>query len=239
MYVKAGMRMLDLLEMNHSQLLLLDHFGMDFAVGDRTVTQLCQQYQIPEALFLTIANLYNGHQPTSEDLDHIPDIEPIIAFLKSSHRFYKNDKYPEIKNYLARLHDAQPSKEIDLLEQFFDDYFDEVVEHLNYEDEVAFPYFHSLIKEENSIRDSGYSAREYQEHHSDIETKLADLKNLLLKHIQIEGNLVTRRKILSSLFELELDLDIHSRIEEQILIPLVKATEKRLSEKNNRSQTYE
>ena len=72
---------------------------------------------------------------------------------------------------------------------------------------------------------SAFSVNEYREHHTDIETKLTDLKNLLLRHITIKDDLTIRRKFLYSLFELESDLQIHSQVEELILLPLVESIE--------------
>ncbi|MDD2513485.1 MAG: hemerythrin domain-containing protein, partial [Proteiniphilum sp.] len=113
-----------------------------------------------------------------------------------------------------------PVREMKLLEKFFNEYFAEVLEHLDYEDSIAFPYFITLLNngkaEEKGKR---YSSKEYGRHHTDIELKLQDLKNLLLKHIDIEDRLDLRRKLLFALYELEFDLYIHSLIEENILIP--------------------
>ena len=93
-------------------------------------------------------------------------------------------------------------------------------EHLDYEDDIAFPYFIKLLKE-NSTNDARelYSSKEYSEHHTDIELKLHDLKNLLLKYVKVDNDLDLRRKLFFALYELEYDLYIHSLIEESILIP--------------------
>ncbi len=37
-YIKADMKMSDLLNENHSLLMLLEHLEIDFAVGDKTVS---------------------------------------------------------------------------------------------------------------------------------------------------------------------------------------------------------
>ena len=221
--------MFSLLNDNPSLLLLLDHFEIDFTVGDQTVRHLCEVNGIHEPAFLCIGNLYNGFDPSADDLQKISDISSIIFFLQNSHRFYKNDKYPELKEYLARLHRSQNSNDIVLLEQFFQDYFKEVLEHLAYEEEVAFPYFNTLVNEGIQSGDIHYSVKDYRDHHTDIETKLADLKALLLKHVSMEGDLGLRRRFLTSLFTLEFDLNIHSWIEEMILLPLVEEREKGLT----------
>ena len=213
------MKVYDLIEENHTLLLMLQHFEIDFRVDDLTVRQLCEQYNISERLFIAVANLYNGFKPKENPLGNITDVMMIIGFLRNSHKYYREDKYPQISNYIHLLQERHTGKELVLLEQFFNVYFDEVMEHLDYEDNVAFPYFVKLINEGQTGKKELYSAKEYSDHHTDIELKLKDLKNLLLKHITTSFDLTIKRKLLFSLFELEHDLYIHSLIEETILIP--------------------
>lgn len=212
--------MADLIDGNPYLLLMLQHFNIDFRVSDRTVEQLCNRYGISERLFISIANLYNGSGVRGEEPFSRKDLLQVIDFLKRSHDYYRFDKYPQISTYIRQLQENHPEKELKLLEKFFNEYFTEVREHLDYEDEVAFPYFITLL--DNDTRDNEedlYSSHEYSEHHTDIELKLKDLKNLLLKYVKIEDDLDLRRKLFMSLYELEFDLYIHSLIEEAILIP--------------------
>lgn len=212
--------MADLIDGNPYLLLMLQHFNIDFRVSDRTVLQLCNQYGISEQLFISIANLYNGSGIRGEQPFTKKDLLRVIDFLKSSHNYYRFDKYPQISTYIRQLQENHPEKELKLLEKFFNEYFTEVREHLDYEDEVAFPYFITLLDREKSVHNQEvYSSREYSDHHTDIELKLKDLKNLLLKYIKIDNDLDLRRKLFMSLYELEFDLYIHSLIEETILIP--------------------
>jgi len=214
------MKMADLIDGNPYLLMMLQHFNIDFRVSDRTVLQLCAQYDISELLFISIANLYNGSGSREVQPFSKKDLLQVIDFLKSSHNYYRFDKYPQISTCIRQLQENHPEKELKLLEKFFNEYFTEVREHLDYEDEVAFPYFITLLgnNKQNNNREI-YSSREYSDHHTDIELKLKDLKNLLLKYIKIDNDLDLRRKLFMSLYELEFDLYIHSLIEETILIP--------------------
>ncbi len=218
-FIKCDMKVYDLIEENHSLLLMMQHFEIDFKVDDLTVSQLCKERGINEKLFISIANLYNGFKPKMNPIQNIDDVKQVIKFLRNSHRYYREDKYPQISTYIHLLQERHPEKELILLEQFFDEYFAEVMEHLDYEDNIAFPYFVKLTISNNDKQEEIYSAKEYGEHHTDIELKLKDLKNLLLKHINISNDLTLKRRLLFSLFELEQDLYIHSLIEETILIP--------------------
>ncbi|MFW5835407.1 MAG: hemerythrin domain-containing protein [bacterium] len=219
------MKLSVLINENPFLLLFLEHFEIDFVVQDKTVTQICRDYNLDPDMVLLIANLYNGFYPVKDSLDSVTDISLLISFLKNSHKYYKNDKYPEIRNYISDLGKRHASQDIDLVSRFFNEYFKEVLDHLDYEDETAFPYF-CRLNEDNKIREKeNFSVHEYRDHHTDIETKLADLKNLLLKHISVKNELPLRRRLLISLFELEYDLNIHSMIEEKILLPLVERME--------------
>ncbi len=224
-YIKSNMRMFDMINENPLLLLLLEHLSVDFAIADKTISRLCADEGIPEDTFLLMANLYNGFYPAKEEIDKVTDIGLILRLLKSSHTFYKEDKYPEILSYLQQLEKKHDTESIRLIRGFFTDYFKEVLEHLDYEENVAFPYFWALIAGEKALPSGDFKAGEYREHHTDIETKLTDLKNILLKHVTIQDDLTLRRKLLNSLFELEFDLMIHSLIEEKILLPLVEKVE--------------
>lgn len=218
-FIKPEMKVYDLIEENHNLLLMLQHFEIDFRVDDSTVKQLCDNEGISENLFIAVANLYNGFRPKNNPIETIEDLMLIVKFLRNSHTYYREDKYPQISNYIHQLQENNPGKELELLERFFNEYFTEVIEHLDYEDNVAFPYFVELINNQSASHKEIYSANVYKEHHTDIELKLKDLKSLLLKHITVSSDLTLRRKLLFSLFELEFDLYIHSLIEETILIP--------------------
>jgi regulator of cell morphogenesis and NO signaling len=220
-YITPDMRLSDLITENSSLLLLLEHFEVDFVVKDKTVEQLCEENKIDLAVFLVFGNLYNGFYPGKNEIEALKGISTIIRFLKNSHRFYKHDKYPELKYFIKQLQEKHNTEDILLIEKFFNDYFEEVLEHLDYEESIVFPYICRLIEEGNISLRNTFSANEYRDHHTDIETKLTDLKNLLLKHISLKNDFSLRRKFLFSLFELEFDLNIHSLIEDKILLPLV------------------
>lgn len=224
-YITKDKKMLNLINENYSLLLCLQHFDIDFAVDSKTVEQLCSENEIDLHTFIVIANLYNGFYPSGTEIDKIRDISPVLVFLKNSHSFYIEDKYHDLKYYLEKFKTSHSSKDFQMIEKFFADYFEEVLEHFRYEDEIAFPYFYSLQSKNRVVDKKSFSAKEYRNHHTDIETKLTDLKNLFLQHIKIKSDLNIKRKFLNTLFGLEFDLKIHSIIEEKVLIPLIEKIE--------------
>jgi len=226
-FIKPDMKMADLIYENPSLLLMMEHFDFNIVVRDLTVAEISEENQINPAVFIAVANMYNGFNSQHSERFDESDIKPIIRFLENSHRYYLEEKIPDISNNINDLYSENDTSEIGLIESFFKEYSKEVKEHLQYEDKVAFPYFNKLVQNSEAGKtQEKFSSQEYREHHTDIETKLADLKKLLLKYIPSKGACSVRRKLLINLFELEADLNIHSEIEESILIPLIKRIEK-------------
>ncbi len=216
--LQSNRKVIEQIEENPSLLLMMQHFNVDFKFADKTLKEIAQEIDISQTLLLSIANLYSGIKPRNNPVQSKKDLNKVISFLKNSHDYYRNEKYPEIIQTIKLLQEKHQIRELQLLEKFFEEYCTESIEHFSYEDEIAFPYFTRLI-EGLDTKGFNYSATEYKEHHTDIEIKLRDFKNLLLKHINIEGDLPIRRKLINSVLELEYDLYIHSLIEESILIP--------------------
>jgi regulator of cell morphogenesis and NO signaling len=228
-FIQPEMKLTDLFFENPMLLLMMEHFDIDYVTHEKTVEQVCTQNSISPQVFVVFANLYNGFHYSNDDVFSKNDMLTMIAFLLNSHQYYKNEKYPEIRNLIDRLYLKNETPEIKMVGKFFDEYFQEVTEHLDYEDQIAFPHFSGLINRPAGQHiPTAFSANEYLDHHTDIETKLTELKNLLLRYISIKSDRALRRQLLFSLFELEYDLTIHSTIEESILIPLVKNLEKQM-----------
>ena len=229
MFIVPEMKISDVIIENPYLILMLEHLGVNLEVHEKTIELICNESNISTELFLTIVNLFNGFKPLPITEYASNDIQTIIKFLKNSHQYYMEEKYPQIQDYIEKINKINDHAETFMIGKFFDKYFMEVTEHLDYEDDVVFPYvldLNNLLTHKNSDKAvSSYSVTEYKKHHNDIEEKLTDLNNLLIKYLPQKNDQQIRRKLLFCLFELEYDLEIHSQIEETILIPLVEKME--------------
>lgn len=234
-FVLPEMKASEIIINNPYLILMFEHFEIKLEVREKTIAQICNDNNINTSLFLTIANLFNGFKPQPITEYISKDIQSIIKYLGNSHKYYINEIYPQIQEIIKNIHKINTHSEILMIEKFFDKYFEEVSEHMEYENNVVFPYVLNLdaqlTNKNNNYKLNSYSVIEYREHHNDIEEKLTDLKNLLIKYLPIENDQNLRRKLLFYLFELEYDLNIHSQIEDNILIPLVEKMENLISEK--------
>ncbi len=224
--VYKDMKMSDIILNNHFLILVLERFGIELGLQDKTIETVCNENNISTEIFLTIANLHN-------DISYIPvfsfncsDIKEVIQYLKNSHQYYSYEVFPDIIKNIHLMSEYNKKPEILMVEDFFNEYKKEVDQHFNYENETVFPYILNLFDNNHVIdQNNDYSVTEYKEHHDDIEEKLDDLKKLLIQHLPQKDDRIIRRKILFALFDLEQDLIVHAKIENEILIPLVEKME--------------
>jgi regulator of cell morphogenesis and NO signaling len=111
-----------------------------------------------------------------------------------------------------------------MIRSFYKKYKNELMLHLNEEDVNVFPYVINLVKShQKSNKD--YAIQTFEKDHQNVEIKLNDLKNLVIKYIQPTYNDNDCNEFLITLFRFEQDINDHARIEDNILVPQVKKIE--------------
>jgi len=231
--ITGSMKMAALVAADPRSMVLITRFGIDLGFGDKTIKQICQEKNIQTDFFLLMVNIFlSSTFFPNQKLKNV-DVKLLLTYLANSHEYYIREKIPLIQamfgNYLGRMdHPAKPQ-----LQTFFDEYIQEVIEHIEYEEQVAFPYVSNLLASSEGVavndgRES-YGIRIFEERHTNIEDKLSDLKNLLIKYLPPSSDRFLRIRIINELFDLEQDLGNHARLEDQVLIPLVEQMEKQLN----------
>ncbi len=227
--IYKDIKMKDVLFNNHILLSVIERFGINLGLHEKTVEEICKENNINLEVFLTILNLHINNKYKPLQIYNCDYIIAIIQYLQKSHQYYINEIYPNINYNIQLMHEANNSSEILMVENFFKEYTTEVDQHFNYENDIVFPYITNLfdrIKHKQNVdKSNNYSVNIYKEHHDDIEGKLDDLIKLLIQHIPQKNDRKIRRKILFDLFDLEQDLNIHAKIENEILIPIVERME--------------
>lgn len=217
------MKMSKLLFQHHQVILALERFDIKLGVKEKTIEEVCAEFNISPKVFLMVANLYVNISFKCELNFTETEVKQIVSYLTDSHNYYSKEVFPEIIQNIHLLSQRNNRPELLMVEKFFNEYKKEVDDHFEYENETVFPYILHLIDES---KDEDYSVIDYREHHDDIQEKLDDLKRLLIEHLPQTTNNSLRRKILFALFNLDFDLQVHSKIENEILIPQVEKLEK-------------
>ena len=219
------MKVSDLLANDGNLLSILQRLDIKLGFGEATVAELCARYGISAELFLIICNIYSfgNYRPEVDSLGE-SDIKSITTYLRASHRFYTGVCFPAIHDSVHRLVEELDEMSRRLIDKFYDDYDNEVNNHFRYEEEVVFPYIESLIAGGVCDRNK-YSISLFGHNHSNINEKLNDLKNIIIKYLGEEFSSPVRFELLNNIYNVEKDLRKHSLIEDRLLVPLVEKLE--------------
>ncbi len=219
--VFPGLKMSELIIDHPNMITVLERMEIAFGFGDQRVQEIAERYGINIHAFIALLQSFEGSlkHDTSLEKEAIPDL---LRFLKLSHRHFKEVQIPSVKKLIVLFSESIPSKHGKLIVSFFDEYIREVEEHFHYEDDDIFPYIADILTDPHPAK---FRMSEFEKNHTDIEQKLLDLKNILIKYIPEEITSHYRIDVLRELFELEEDLTLHSFIEDHLLVPSVKKME--------------
>jgi len=235
MIISKNFKMAELIHLNYEILSVLKRFNIQLGFGDLTVNDVCIKENINPDFFIEIVNSFNNKEYFPQNKLREYPVNMIIDYLKNSHSLYIDKKIPEIEKLIENLKfKLEEAKNKKLIQDFFLDYKKEFTEHILREEERIYPYIITLEKnilERKTQRTffeqmKSYSIVHYQSDHNDVEEKLFDLKNLIIKYLPSPSNPEVYTSILVKLFKLEKEINEHTLLEEKVVIPKVLEMEK-------------
>lgn len=223
--ITAKMKMADVLTTYNNLIGLLPRLGIQLGFGEKSVAQVCSDNQVSLPLFLLISNVYTQKEyiPGEDALKQCP-IGDVVRYLTDSHKDYLQYKFPHIEQHLMDVVADWNEKYKTLITNFFSDYKQEVVAHFQYEEVEVFPYIENLISHKISQQNT-LKRGVFDRQHTNIEDKLHDFTNLLIKYIPSDVAQRARVDMLEDTCMLSDDIEKHTLIEEKILIPYIIALE--------------
>ncbi|MFO7864285.1 MAG: hemerythrin domain-containing protein [Salinivirgaceae bacterium] len=211
----------------HPELLpICNRFEIKTGLGNATIAEICSHKNIDTEFFTAIINIYlNPDIINHQALSNVP-VSELVAYLKKTHQYYLTYALPLIDDKLTRLTTSCKTVCIGIkaIKTFYDKYKNELLTHINYEEEVVFPYIDQLLKK--SETEKHYSIGIFEKEHTNIEQKINDLKTLIIKHLDPTFDANACNEFLFELTRFENDITDHARIEDILLIPEVEKLEK-------------
>jgi len=222
-------KVIDLVEANYHLLPVINRFGINLGNKDKRLDEICKSQNIDIDFFLVIVNTFHNVEyfPETELKSFSPIV--IIDYLKKTHRHYIEYVLPKLELLLKQLIESNNTDihQLDIIEQFYQKYKEELLIHIKEEEQEVFPYITNLV--DNNQKGTQYNIHSFEKEHSNVDIKLNDLKNLIIKYIEPVYNNNICNEFLITLFRFEKDIKDHARIEDKILIPQVVELEKRLN----------
>lgn len=216
-------KMAELVMSNPKLMLTLSRFGIELGFSDHSVKEVCNKANINPSLFLLVCKIYTNQEyvPSSNEIKSV-DINSILTYLSNSHKYYVEERIPHIEHHLDKIVKDCPEKFGHTIERFFIEYKKEVANHFNYEELTVFPYINSLGGKKSNNQ---YTIHEFESNHSNIEDKLSDLMNILIKYLPAYIFPKERIEISLDIMDLSYDLRCHTIVEERVLVPFVELLE--------------
>ena len=213
------MKMSNLMSRDYTLSGVLERVGLSYGFGDKTVEKLCGGAGVDVESFLLICNVYLSDDYTpSRDLLEKVDLRDVLRYLRCSHSYYMDTAVLSLSRSLDDLMTPCSDTHKMIISRFFSDYTRELSKHFEYEESVVFPYVEAMLEKRAG---GDFSIVEYEQHHSDVQEKLDELKTLIMTYLPVQCDQHLIQRALGGIFSLERDLQKHTTIENRILIPAV------------------
>ncbi len=226
---KSADKMCDLIGSQHESLQIISRFGLPLGVGEKTIDEVCRECSVDTTTFLIVVNYKLFGQHTSFDLQEI-NMPDLITYLRNAHANFFEFSFPLVRRKLIEsINQTIDNKIPMLIIKFFDEYVQEISQHMQHENEQVFPYVEELVEGNTN---QSFSIEQFANQHRAIEdqhiaSKLTELKNLIIKYYPTTSNNTLLFSALYDIFDMEQELVIHCNIEDNILLPAVRLMEKK------------
>ena len=219
--ISSSSQLADVVNANPGILSVLERLNIALGFHEATIEDICKRYFLSEDLVISIFNIYanNGYTPRAESLSK-SDITRLIRYLQTSHRYYSSKSFPSLHEKIHDLLQEGDRNNARILNQFYDDYSDEMARHFRFEEDIVFPFMEKLM-EVGTGRMAPFDINLFAKNHKKAEEKLSDLKNTILKYLPDSYSASLRTEILKDIYAIEEDLKKHTEIEDKLLLPAI------------------
>ncbi len=216
-------RMSDLICDNYPLLLIITRYGIPLGFGEDTLEEVCKKYNLHAPTLLLLLNFLVRGREQEFSLNELGTLsmDSLLNYLSNSHSYFLDFRLPLLRQRLLSAISTCPKEVAFVIQNFFDEYVEEVRKHMSYEEKTVFPYALKLSRGEKPKQ---YNIRTYSKKHDQIELKITELKNLLIKYYPVPSG-YELTNVLHDIFTTEEDLATHNDIEDHIFTPCIKALE--------------
>jgi regulator of cell morphogenesis and NO signaling len=220
-------KMSDLICDNFSLLMVMSRFGLSLGFGDKSVKDVCLAQGVDYPTFLAVANFVSEEQYTYSEEESNFSLNSLMDYLKRAHVYFLDYNLPDMRQKLQDAISCDGANEVaGLIMKFYDEYVEEVRRHMEYENQCVFTYVDSLL---GGHLDAGYDIATFADKHNQIETKLKELKNIIIKYYPERENNNRLNAVLFDIFNCEKDLALHCQVEDYLFVPAVAQLEHTLA----------
>lgn len=179
----------------HNELIpVLNRFGIQLGVGDKTILELCEEHSLNPDFILTVLNVYLNEDYLPKTSLMLFDAASIADYFQHTVESYINELIPNIEKHLNAFVaiSGHGNEELGMLNSLFLQFKEKMTHHLQnqtlFDDDFPYELLH-------------------------------DLKNILIRHLSKDLNQNLIYAVVFSVHSFERDLAIHNRLREKVLRP--------------------
>ena len=200
---------------------VMSRFGLSFGFGDKNVREACAEDGVDMNSFLAVCNFLCDRNYTAYSIS----LPSLMAYLRKAHIHFLDFLLPSIRRKLIEAINCSDINDVAfLLLRFYDDYVQEVRNHMQHENDDVFRYVSHLLSGE--VNDD-FRITDYSLNHVSMTEKLTELQDIFIRHYHVKDNEI----LTSALFDIIYcgnELKNHCEIENKLFIPEVEKLEKSL-----------
>lgn len=220
-------KMVTLISDNYPILQIMSRFGIRVGFGDKSVEDVCRDCGVDCNTFLTVVNfVLEGY--TLVDGNAAVSVTSLLQYLKQSHVYFLEYCFPAIRRKLLDGIHLQTTDVSFLIVKFFDEYYNEVRTHMEYEEQTVFVYVNQLL---NGELPDNFHISTYSTHHEQVGAKLKELKNIILKYCPESADINLLNAALYDIYRTEHELESHCLVEDCIFVPAILKLERDIKTK--------
>ena len=198
-------KMSDLICENYPMVLVMSRFGIALGFGEKNIGEVCRQNGVDACTFLTVVNFLTEEiSAPVTNVSNCLSIEALITYLHNAHDYFLNFRLPHLRRKLLEAIAECPQDVAFVIQRFFDEYARGLLE---------------------GKKDPKYNISIFRKRHDQIEMKIIELKNILIKYYPGPGSNLLN-SVLFDIFATEQDLASHNHVEDYLFMPAILALEK-------------
>lgn len=190
---------------------VINRFGIRLGLGDHSVKHICDTKNLDCDFFLLMVNTYLNEEYFPEQKLQTFQKSLVVDYLRKTNQYYQRHQLPNIERHLSFFisMNQQKNNSLILVGKFFNSFKEELNKRIRHDEEAYFP--------RNEQGDLTTCLHLKAEQEDNIEALLADLKNLLVKHITGDYDENLCYAVLFAITTLEKDIKQHNRIRYRLL----------------------
>lgn len=223
MQILPNSKVADLLDSDPRLLTVLTRLSLRGSYGEKTIAELSAGAGLNPLSVSLLFRIYSNPEvaPTAEELGSLA-ISDILLYLHNSHSYYLSEALINIEQRIEQLiAPCSPAQKSSIL-HFLAGYKSELESHFVLEEERVIPYVEELLLGRSK---PDFSIDSFEDHHSNADAKLSDLKRLIIKSLPQQCDDSQRDSLIRFLFWLQNDLRVHTQIEDEVLVPFARLLE--------------